>query len=120
MRKSGHTYRYVLLFSYKLLIGSSNLTHTGWHTFPCYYIIKHPLLFLREKQGMKSAFLNTGFPASLILCHFLDLLCKLGNDLIKIAYDTVISYIEDRSVLVLVDGDDDIGLFHSGCVLYST
>src|SRR5699024_5308924 len=46
-----------------------------------------------------------------------DCLCQLRNNLKSVAYDTVISHIEDRSVRIFVDGDDDIGLFHTGYVL---
>ncbi len=38
----------------------------------------------------------------------LDGLGKFGNDLVEVAYDTVVCYVEDGSILILVDSDDDV------------
>ncbi len=48
---------------------------------------------------------------------FLEALCKSRNDLVEIAYYAVVSYVEDRCVLILVDGDDKVGLLHTCNVL---
>ena len=45
-------------------------------------------------------------------CLF-NLLCQQRNNLVQIAYDTVVRYIKDRSCVILVDGNDDIRLFHT-------
>ena len=50
----------------------------------------------------------------------LDLLDELGNDLVQIADDAVGGNIEDGGVLVLVDGDDVLGILHTGNVLDGT
>ena len=45
----------------------------------------------------------------LFLCKsLLDGLGELGNDLVEVAYDTVVCYVEDGSILILVDSDDDV------------
>ena len=49
-----------------------------------------------------------------------DLLDELGNDLVQIADDAVGGNIEDGGVLVLVDGDDVLGILHTGNVLDGT
>ena len=53
----------------------------------------------------------------LLVLYSLEGLDHLGNDLEEVSYDTVVCDLEDRSGLVLVDGDDQIGLFHTGKVL---
>ena len=50
----------------------------------------------------------------------LDLLDQLGNDLVQIADDAVGGNVEDGGVLVLVDGDDVLGVLHTGNVLDGT
>ena len=49
-----------------------------------------------------------------------DLLDQFGNDLVQITDDAVGGNIEDGGVLVLVDGDDGLGVLHAGHVLDST
>ena len=50
----------------------------------------------------------------------LDLLDEFGNDLVQIADDAVSGNVEDGGVLVLVDGDDVLGVLHTGNVLDGT
>ena len=50
----------------------------------------------------------------------LDLLDEFGNDLVQIADDSVGGNVEDGGVLVLVDGDDVLGVLHTGNVLDGT
>lgn len=59
------------------------------------------------------------YEISALLCSKIgsDLLGQSGHDLIEVAYDTDIGHVKDGSVLILVDGDDQIGLFHTGHVL---
>ena len=47
----------------------------------------------------------------------LDGLDQLGNDLEQVTNDTVVSHLEDGSVLVLVHGDDALGVLHTSLVL---
>ena len=47
----------------------------------------------------------------------LDGLDQLGNDLEQVAHDTVVSHLEDGSGIVLVHGDDALGILHAGLVL---
>ena len=54
--------------------------------------------------------------ASCCFCFF-DLLGKNRNDLVQVAYYAVIGNVEDRSRLIFVDGNDDVGLFHTSHVL---
>lgn len=49
-----------------------------------------------------------------------DLLGQQRNNLVQIAYDTVVCYVKDRSCLILVDGNDDVSLFHACYVLDCT
>ena len=42
-----------------------------------------------------------------------DLLGQQRNNLVQIAYDTVVCYVKDRSCLILVDGNDDVRFFHT-------
>ena len=55
----------------------------------------------------------------LSLCS-LQLLGQSGNYLVQVAYDTVVSHIEDRCGLILVDGNNEIRLFHTCYMLNST
>ena len=55
----------------------------------------------------------------LSLCS-LQLLGQSGNYLVQVAYDTVVSHIEDRRGLILVDGNNEIRLFHTCYMLNST
>ena len=50
----------------------------------------------------------------------LDFLNQLGNDLVQIADNAVGGNVEDGGVLVLVDGDDVLGILHTGNVLDGT
>ena len=56
----------------------------------------------------------------LFLHLFLDALGEHGNDLVEVAHDAQVSYTEDGGKLVLVDGDDEIALLHTGEVLDGT
>ena len=47
----------------------------------------------------------------------LDGLDQLGNDLEQVAGDAVVGNLEDGSGLVLVDGDDALGILHASLVL---
>ena len=57
---------------------------------------------------------------SLLRRRSLDLPGQERNDLVQIADDTEVSDVEDRSVLVFVDRNDEIGLFHTCHVLDRT
>ena len=50
----------------------------------------------------------------------LDGLDQLGNDLEQVAHDAVVSHLEDGSGLVLVHGDDALGILHTSLVLDGT
>ena len=52
--------------------------------------------------------------------HLGELFGKHRDDLVNITYYTYIGDTEDRSELVLVDGDDEITLFHTCKVLDGT
>ena len=41
-----------------------------------------------------------------------------GHDLVDVAHDAVVGDLEDRRVLVVVDGHDDLGVGHTGGVLH--
>ncbi len=56
----------------------------------------------------------------LLLELFLDALGQHGNNLVEVAHDTQVSNAEDGGELVLVDGDDEITLLHTGKVLDGT
>ena len=56
----------------------------------------------------------------LLLDFLLQALSEHRNDLMQIAHDTEVSDAEDRCELVLVDGDDEVGLFHASEVLDGT
>ena len=45
---------------------------------------------------------------------------RFGNDLVQFADDAVSGNVEDGGVLVLVDGDDVLGVLHTGNVLDGT
>ena len=60
-------------------------------------------------------------PSEGLLFDFLfQALGKHRNDLVEITHDTQVSDAEDGSELVLVDGDDEVGLFHTGEMLDGT
>ena len=87
----------------------------------CKNLLLHILLFNRKEantQKCMASFLiektNKLFLSS--DCSF-NLFCQLRKDLIQVSYDTVISYIEDRSCLIFVDCNDDIRLFHTSYML---
>ena len=50
----------------------------------------------------------------------LQLFCQQRHYLVQITNDTIVGDIEDRCILILVDGNDDIGLFHAGNMLDRT
>ena len=50
----------------------------------------------------------------------LDLLDQFGNDLVQVANDAIGSNAEDGGILILVDGDDGLGILHAGNVLDGT
>src|SRR6185312_4820971 len=52
-----------------------------------------------------------------LLPELAEFLRQLGNRLVEIRDQTVISNLEDRRVLVLVDGDDHLGILHPGEML---
>ena len=62
------------------------------------------------------------FPDLSSLCFLCckNLLRELGNYLIEVAYHAIISNIEDRRILILIDGDDDIRLLHACYMLDGT
>ena len=88
------------------------------------------LLCKRPKCNIKPSLRSTGrvriSVKKRLLVRCLLSLCSLqlfgqsGNDLVQISYDTVVSYIEDRSCLILVDSNNEIRLFHTCYVLNST
>ncbi len=43
----------------------------------------------------------------------------LRDYLVQVSYDTVVSNFEDRSIRILIDGNDDVGCLHSCQVLDS-
>ena len=49
-----------------------------------------------------------------------DLLDQFGNDLVQVANDAIGSNAEDGGILILVDGDDGLGILHAGNVLDGT
>ena len=57
-----------------------------------------------------------------VLCleFFLDALGQHGDNLVEVAHDAQVSDAEDGGELVLVDGDDEIALLHTGKVLDGT
>ena len=56
----------------------------------------------------------------LLLEFLLDALGQHGDNLVEVAHDTQVSNAEDGSELVLVDGDDEVTLFHTCQVLDGT
>lgn len=62
------------------------------------------LYFSRNIKENVKFFLSFSFLSLLSL----DSLCKERNDLIQISNKTIVSYVEDRCSLVLIDGDDHI------------
>src|SRR3984893_358948 len=60
-------------------------------------------------------------PAGLIIVTLLsepaERLGQFGKRLIEIRDQTIIGDLEDRRILVLVDGDDDLGILHAGEML---
>ena len=57
---------------------------------------------------------------SLLLEFFLDALGEHGNDLVEVTNDAQVCHTEDGGKLVLVDGDDEVALLHTGKVLDGT
>ncbi len=87
--------------------------------FPLIYNIlyrKHPAAFIGRVSLIYV----------LILLSFVCLLssfycfCEERNNLEEVAYNAVVSNLEDRSGLVLVDSNDDFGVFHTGEMLNCT
>ena len=56
----------------------------------------------------------------LVSVVLVDCLGQCRNNLVQVTNDTIISYIEDGSVLILVDSDDDVRIFHTSYVLNCT
>ncbi len=55
------------------------------------------------------------------LLHFLlQSLRQHGDNLVQVSNDAEVGDAEDGRKLVLVDGDDEVGLFHTGQVLDGT
>ena len=96
------------LYIWRNELGKMKNTHPGRSSGVCIFHLPEPAV-RRNHQP-------------LVLCsqfHF-QLLCQGGNDLVQIAYDTVIRYVKDRSGLILVDGNDEVGFFHTCQVLDRT
>lgn len=58
--------------------------------------------------------------AFLLLLGGLEGFDELGDDFEQIAGDTVVRHLEDRNGLVLVHGDDALGILHTSHILDST
>ena len=56
----------------------------------------------------------------LLLHLLLQSLRQHGDNLVQVSNDAEVSDAEDGCELVLVDGDDEVGLFHTGQVLDGT
>ena len=64
-------------------------------------------VLLRRVRIFVLLHISLGFELLLSKC-LLDGLGELGNDLVEVTYDTVVCYVEDGSILILVDSDDDV------------
>src|SRR5690606_33798227 len=49
-----------------------------------------------------------------------DQLLELRHGFEQVSHQAVVSHLEDRGFFVLVDGDDDLGVLHTGQVLNGT
>lgn len=71
-------------------------------------------------RGVAPALAMMGYQGVLLLEFLLDALGQHGDDLVEVADDAQVSHAEDGGELVLVDGDDEVALLHTGEVLDGT
>jgi len=77
---------------------------------------------LPEKKKAPSGSARRGCFVLLLFCGFccLNSVDKHGGYLEQVAADAVVSYFEDRSGIVFVDGDNALAVLHTGLMLNST